>query len=54
VLDAAFREAQDVILDQVFFLLDEKEFAWFQNLVENPPPPNDNLRRLMAKRAVWE
>ena len=54
VLDAAYREAQDVVLDQVFFLLDEKGFAWFQGMVESPPPPNENLRRLMARKAAWE
>lgn len=54
VLNAAYREAQDVLLDQVFFLLDDESFARFQALVENPPPPNNNLRRLMAKKAAWE
>jgi uncharacterized protein (DUF1778 family) len=54
VLDAACREAQDVLLDQVFFLLDGKGFAQFEAMLADPPAPNERLRRLMATKAPWE
>jgi uncharacterized protein (DUF1778 family) len=54
MLDAACREAQDVLLDQVFFLLDSQGFAQFQDMLANPPPPTDRLRRLMQTKAPWE
>jgi uncharacterized protein (DUF1778 family) len=54
MLDAACREAQDVLLDQVFFLLDDQGFAQFQAMLENPPPPTDRLRQLMETKAPWE
>jgi uncharacterized protein (DUF1778 family) len=54
MLDAACREAQDVLLDQVFFLLDSQGFAQFKDMLDNPPPPSDRLRQLMMTKAPWE
>ena len=54
MLDAACSMAEDVLLDQAFFTVDAKTFAWFQDLLENPPPPTDGLRRLMNTKAPWD
>ncbi len=54
MLDAACREAQDVLLDQVFFLLSNEGFAQFKNMLDNPPPPSDRLLQLMQTKAPWE
>jgi uncharacterized protein (DUF1778 family) len=54
MLDASMREAEDVLLDKVFFLLDTKSFNQFRSALDNPPPPNEQLRRLMATKAPWE
>ena len=54
MLDASCREAQDVLLDQVFFLLDGQRFDQFRGLVENPPAPTDRLRQLLLTKAPWE
>lgn len=54
MLDASYREAVDVLLDQTFFALDDAGFAEIMDLIEHPPEPSEALRALMAKKAPWE
>ncbi len=54
MLEAACREAENVLLDQAFFTVDEGTFAKFQALIDNPLPPTDKLRRLLKTKAPWE
>ncbi len=54
MLEAACREAEDVLLDQAFFNVDEGTFAQFQNLLDQPLPPTDKLRRLLKTKAPWD
>jgi uncharacterized protein (DUF1778 family) len=54
MLDTSCREAQDVLLDQTFFLLDEQAFSEFQALVDNPPPPSEKLIKFLQTKARWE
>jgi len=54
MLEAACREAEDLLLDKVFFLLDTPAYNQFLALVDDPLPPNAHLRRLMATKAPWE
>jgi uncharacterized protein (DUF1778 family) len=54
MLDAACREAQDVLLDQTFFTVDAGTFAKFQELLDRPLPATDKLRRLLKTKAPWE
>ncbi len=54
MLEAACRQAEDVLLDQAYFALDTKSFAAFQALVDKPPAPSDRLRRTLKARAPWE
>jgi uncharacterized protein (DUF1778 family) len=54
MLEAACREAEDVLLDQAFFTVDEGTFAKFQALLDNPLPPSDKLRRLLKTKAPWD
>lgn len=54
MLDAACREAEDVLLDQTFFMVDAGTFARFQALLDTPLPPSDKLRRLLKTKAPWE
>jgi len=54
MLDAACRQAEDVLLDQTYFALDAKSFEAFQALLDNPPPPTDRLRRTLNAKAPWD
>jgi uncharacterized protein (DUF1778 family) len=54
MLEAACREAQDVLLDQAFFTVDADTFAKFRAMIDQPLPPTDKLRRLLKTKAPWE
>ena len=54
MLEAACRQAEDVLLDQTYFALDPKAFASFQALLDNPPPPSDRLLRTLKAKAPWD
>ncbi len=54
MLEAACDKAQSVLLDQVFFNLDENKFRLFTTLIDAPPAPNPGLDRLMAVKAPWQ
>lgn len=54
LLEAACEKAQNVLLDQTFFTLDEKAFARFVALCDGPAKPNAALQRLMASTSPWE
>jgi uncharacterized protein (DUF1778 family) len=54
MLEAACREATAVLLDQRFFLLDEKAYRRFTAALDKPPAENNRLRRLLRTKAAWE
>jgi len=54
MLEAACREATAVLLDQRFFLLDEKAFNRFTAALDKSPAENPRLRRLLLTKARWE
>ncbi len=54
MLEVACREAENVLLDQAFFTVDEGTFAKFQALLDHPLPSTDKLRRLLKTKAPWE
>ncbi len=54
MLEAACREAVDVLLDQTFFSVDADTFGKFRTLLERPLPPTKELRRLLKTKAPWE
>lgn len=54
MLDSARLRAEDVLLDQKLFSLDEKQYEDFLNLLDEPPKPTEELRRLLSARAPWE
>lgn len=54
MLEAACQKATDVLLDQAFFTVNAGTFAKFQALLDEPLPPTDKLRRLLATKAPWE
>ena len=54
MLEAACRQAEDVLLDQTYFALDATGFGAFQDMLDNPPAPTDRLRRTLKARAPWD
>jgi uncharacterized protein (DUF1778 family) len=54
MLEAACRQAEDVLLDQTYFALDTSSFAAFQAMLDKPPAPTDRLRRTLKARAPWD
>jgi uncharacterized protein (DUF1778 family) len=54
MLDAACRQAEEVLLDQTFFTVDAGTFKKFQALLDQPLPATDKLRRLLKTKAPWD
>ena len=53
VLEAACDKAQSVLLDQVFFSLEDAKFRAFTAMLDAPVQPNPRLDRLLAVKAPW-
>jgi uncharacterized protein (DUF1778 family) len=54
MLEAACRQATEVLLDQRLFVLDEKAYKRFAKVLDAPPAENKRLRRLLASKAPWD
>jgi uncharacterized protein (DUF1778 family) len=54
MLDSARLRAEDVLLDQRLFFLDENQYRDFVNLLDEPPKPTEELRKLLSTKAPWE
>jgi uncharacterized protein (DUF1778 family) len=54
MIEAARRHAEEILLDQTFFRPDAESYDRFVALLEAPPEPVADLRRLLRDRAPWE
>lgn len=54
ILDAACREAENVLLDQRLFQLDDHEFEVFEKVLSSPLPNNTKLASLLREASPWE
>jgi uncharacterized protein (DUF1778 family) len=54
VLDAACREAKDVLLDRRLFNLDESAYQAFVAALDAPPQQNSKLKELLSRKPLWE
>jgi len=54
MLEAACREAENVLLDQRLFLVDDKAYKSFATLIDAPVKDNPALRKLLHDKAPWE
>jgi uncharacterized protein (DUF1778 family) len=54
MLDTARQRAENVLLDRQLFTLDDEQYRAFTELLDNPPKPNAELRRLFATQPPWE
>lgn len=54
VLESASKNAERVLLDQTLFPLGQEQYDAVLQILDNPAPPTEKLKQLMAKRAPWE
>ncbi len=54
IIEATRRKAEDVLLDQRHFVLNERDYRAFMDILDQPPPPNDELKDLMRRKAPWQ
>ena len=54
ILDVACREAENVLLDQRLFYLEDGDFNLFEAALNEPLPDNEKLRALLAEASPWE
>ncbi len=54
MLEVSCRAAEDILLDQAYFGVGEKDFAKFQALLDKPPVVSDRLRRTLSAKAPWD
>jgi len=54
MLEAACREAENVLLDQRLFLVDDNAWQAFETLIDAPVKDNPALLKLLNDKAPWE
>jgi len=54
ILEASCQTAEDVLLDQRLFLLNEIDYDQFESLLNAPVKDNPALKKLMVKKSPWE
>lgn len=54
MLEASTEAARRVLLDQVYFELDEKRLKAFQAILDQPVGNPQALSKLLARKAPWE
>ena len=54
ILDTVKQAAEDIILDQRVFVLDETQWNAFIAMLDAPARPNERLMALLARRPSWE
>lgn len=54
MLESAVREAEAVMLDRVYFHIDAAAWEEFAALLETPPAPSAELRKLLQSPPPWE
>jgi len=54
MLEAACREAENVLLDQRLFLVDDNAWQAFETLIDAPVKDNPALQKLLHDKAPWE
>jgi uncharacterized protein (DUF1778 family) len=54
VLQAARNAAEEALIDRTVFALNSKAYAEFLARLDQPPRPNDRLRRALEIAAPWE
>lgn len=54
IMESALRAAENVLLDRIFFNLDEIAYGQFIEALESPPQVNERLLDTLSAKAPWE
>jgi uncharacterized protein (DUF1778 family) len=54
LLDSGLNSAFDALADRRVFQLDDASWKAFMSALEAPPKSNPQLRKLLARKPVWE
>ena len=54
VLEAARRAAEEALIDRASMTIDPEAYDAFLSRLDEPPRPNDKLRRTLLTPAPWE
>jgi uncharacterized protein (DUF1778 family) len=54
MLESARQQAEETILDQRLFHLDEVAYGRLIDLLDNPPPPSPETKARFGRKAPWE
>jgi uncharacterized protein (DUF1778 family) len=54
VLEAARRAAEEALLDRTVFTVNPEAYATFLARLDEPPKPNERLRRTMKATPPWD
>ncbi|MDE9545260.1 DUF1778 domain-containing protein [Xenorhabdus bovienii] len=54
ILDAACRAAEETILDQRHFFVNDEKYHAFMQMLEQPLSDNTGFKKLMGYKAPWE
>lgn len=54
MLEAACRQAEEVLLGQTYFAVDEGRFEAFKALLDSAPAPSDRLLRTLKAPTPWD
>lgn len=54
ILSTVCRKAEEVLLNQRVFLLDDKAFDQFEKNLEKPLPNSVELEKLLLEKSPWE
>jgi uncharacterized protein (DUF1778 family) len=54
VIQSARQAAENAILDQRVFLLEDKQWNELMDILDSPPAANERLRKTLAATRVWE
>jgi len=54
IVNAAIREAQEVLDNQINIFVDDEKFAAFEYAIDEPVPPTGALKELFASRSPWD
>jgi uncharacterized protein (DUF1778 family) len=54
ILDAARLAAEEALLDQMLIVTSREAYAEFLTRLDQPPQPNERLRKTMQTSAPWD